>query len=225
MKKFKFKINIDWKSKLVDLIIVIVGITIAFQLNTWNESQKIEAVVNDYIFSFNEENKVNRSNLDSVLAFSISNRKDIDSLKQILLSKDIKNDKIKVFTASMMGLPDFNPSLTTMENITASGEFGLLEDSELRKRVIDTYSSFNATIKLQELLSDYVDTYITPYFFNNVRFSDFSSINSDFSRDPLYENIVFGYEVLLNQLIMGYENNLEKVELLNERLAITNSNK
>ncbi len=33
----------------------------------------------------------------------------------------------------MFALTDFHPSLTTMENITASGEFELISDIEFRK--------------------------------------------------------------------------------------------
>jgi len=40
MKKTKKKLKIDWNSKLIDLLIVIIGITIAFQLNNLNESNK-----------------------------------------------------------------------------------------------------------------------------------------------------------------------------------------
>lgn len=49
MKKTKRKLKIDWKSKLIDLLIVIVGITIAFQLNTLNESKKSKTQEKDYL--------------------------------------------------------------------------------------------------------------------------------------------------------------------------------
>lgn len=39
MKQNKWKLNIDWRSKFIDLLIVIIGITIAFQLNNLNESK------------------------------------------------------------------------------------------------------------------------------------------------------------------------------------------
>ena len=39
MKQNKWKLNIDWRSKFIDLLIVIIGITIAFQLNNQNESK------------------------------------------------------------------------------------------------------------------------------------------------------------------------------------------
>lgn len=219
MKKIKLNFNIDWKSKFIDLLIVIIGITIAFKLNTWNESITTNLEARDYIESFYEENITNETNLSSALKFSESNKKDIDTLKQILLSKKYNDKRIKTLTASMMGLANYSPSLTTMENITASGEFKLIKDIELRKQIIDTYNSYNVTLKLEGLLSNYVDKYVTPFFFDNVRFSDFSSIHFDFIKEPLFENIVFGYEILLNQQIIGYKDNLDEVKLLNEKLT------
>lgn len=223
MKKIKLNLNIDWKSKIVDLLIVIIGITIAFKLNTWNESITTNLEAKDYIESFYEENITNETNLSSALEFSESNRKDIDTLKQILLSKKYDDKRIKTLTASMMGLANYNPSITTMENITASGEFKLIKDIELRKQIINTYNSYHVTLKLEALLSDYLNKNVTPFIFENIRFSDFSSIHSDFIKEPLFENIVFGYEVLLSQQIKGYQDSLEEIKLLNEKLTTANN--
>lgn len=223
MKKMKMKmklnLNIDWKSKIIDLLIVIIGITIAFKLNTWNESMTNNLEAKHYIESFDDENTHNENNLISAIEFSESNKKDIDSLKQILLTKKYTDERIKVFAASMMSLANYSPSVTTMEDMTASGEFKLIEDIELRKRLIDTYNSFVVTLKLESLLSDYVNKYVTPFFFENVRFSDFSSIHSDFIKAPFFENIVFGYGVLLEQQIRGYQDNLDKIRLLKQKLT------
>lgn len=219
----KLKLDIDWKSKVIDFLIVIIGITIAFKLNTWNESITTNLEAKDYIESFHEENITNEANLVSALEFSELNKKNIDILKQILLLKTYDDKRVKVLTSSMVGLANYSPSVTTMENITASGEFKLIKDVELRKRIISTYNSFNETLKLEKLLSDYINKYVTPFFFENVRFSDFSSIHSDFIKEPLFENIVFGYEVLLSQQIQGYQDNLKELKLLNEKLSATNN--
>ena len=127
MRKIKLNLNIEWKSKVIDLLIVIIGITIAFQLNNWNESKKSDLEVKDYIESFYGENIDNEANLVSALEFSVSNKKNIDTLKQTLLSKNYTDKRIKILTASMMGLAGYSPSITTMENITASGEFELIK--------------------------------------------------------------------------------------------------
>jgi len=218
MKKIKWKLNIDWKSKLIDLLIVIIGITIAFQLNNLNESNKSDNKEKDYLESFYEENRDNEASLSSALEFSITNKNDIDTLKQILLSKNYEDDRIKNISASMLALSYFDPSLTTMENITASGEFELIGDIEFRKNIIDTYKSFKTTSQLEDLLYDFVDQYLTPFFFENVRISDFTPLKEDYIKEAQFENIVMVYDVLLTQKITGYQKNLENVRQLNQLL-------
>ncbi len=122
----------------------------------------------------------------------------------------------------MLSHSNFNPSITTMENITASGEFKFIKNIELRKLIISTYKSFNRTLRLEELLLDYGNDYVSPFLFENVRFSDLSSINSDYFKEPLFENIVIVYEILLNQQIKGYQITLEKIKLLDDKLTAAN---
>ena len=215
MKKIKRKLKIDWKSKFIDLLIVIVGITIAFQLNNLNESNKSETKEKDYLKSFHEENRDNELSLSLALEFALKTKTDIDSLKQILLSKNYEDDRIKNLSASMMALSDFSPSLITMENITASGDFELISNLEHRENLIDTYNSYQTTAQYEGMLSDYVNQYITPFFIKNIRFSDFSSLNENYIEKPEFENIVFGYDALLTQKLKGYEANLKKLKELN----------
>ncbi|WP_223552278.1 hypothetical protein [Aestuariivivens sp. NBU2969] len=223
MKKIKWKLDIDWKSKLIDLLIVIIGITIAFQLNNFNESNKSNAQERDYLRSFYEENRDNELALSLAYEFALKTKDDIDTLKQILLSKNYKDSRIKNLSANMMALSDFNPSLVTMENITESGEFKLISDLEYREKLIDTYNSYKTTSQLESILSDYVNEYVTPFFFRNIRFSDFTSLNNNFKENPEFENIVIGYDALLTQKLKGYEENLEKLKGLNQLLTTANN--
>lgn len=212
MKKKKFKIN--WRSKFIDLLIVIAGISIAFKLNTWNESNKANREIEDYLLSFQEESTNNKVTLSAALEYSISIKKNLDSIKILLIREDYVHKNIKTYVSSLMGLSNFIPVTTTMDNITASGQFGLIKNTELKKRLIDTYKTYKSTIKIDDILMDYVDKYLTPYFFENVRFRDFSSIKGDFIKNPKFENIVFGYEVLLNQQIQHYENAMGEIDAL-----------
>ena len=95
MKNIKNKSSIGWKSKFIDLLIVIIGITIAFQLNNFNESNKSNAKESDYLKSFKIENKRNMENMSKGLELSKINKKRIDSLKQLLQTKNYEIEKIK----------------------------------------------------------------------------------------------------------------------------------
>ncbi|MBE9469293.1 MAG: hypothetical protein IMY72_13370 [Bacteroidetes bacterium] len=222
MKKTKKKLKIDWKSKLIDLLIVIIGITIAFQLNNLNESNKSKAQEKDYLKNFYEENRDNEAKLISALKFSESNKKNIDTLKQILLSKNYEDDRIKDLPASMMTWSDFHPALITMENITASGDFELISNFEFREKLIDTYNSYQTTSQYEDILSDYAKQYVTPFFFDNVRLSNFTFLKENFVKNPEFENIVIGYDALLTQKLKEYKVNLKKLKELNQLLTTAN---
>jgi hypothetical protein len=222
MKRPKLNFKIDWKAIIIELLIVIIGISIAFKLNNWNESKKTELEVKEYIRSFYDENHANQESLISALKFTKSNKTGIDTLKVILLSKNKSDERIKSLIANMMGIANYTPLTTTMQNISSSGEFDLIKDIELRKDLIETYSAYKRTAKLETIISDYINDYVTPFLFENLLFSDFSYLNGDFIKDPIFENIVIGYDVLLNQLINGYEQNLIKLNELNEKLTTAN---
>jgi len=210
------------KYAIGEIVLVMIGILLALQVNNWNESNKSKTQERDYLKSFYEENRDNESSLSSALEFAFKTKNDIDSLKQILLSKNYEDDRIKNLSASMMALTDFHPSLITMENITASGDFELISDFEYREKLIDTYNSYQTTSQLEGILSDYVNQYVTPFFFENVRFSNFTSLKGKFIKNPEFENIVFGYDALLTQKLKGYEVNLEKLKELNQLLTTAN---
>jgi len=222
IKKLKLNFKIDWQSKIIDLLIVIVGISIAFKLNTWNESIQSNIESKNYLESFYEENSTNMSQLNSALEFSKTHKSNIDTLQQILLSGNYTDGRIENLSASLMILASYNPSTTTMDNIIASGEFELIKNIELRKRIIKTYNPYKKTKQLENLMTDYVNQYVTPYFFEHVRFSNFSSLDNEFVKDPKFENVVIGYGVLLNQQLQGYQSNLEKINGLNKKLLAEN---
>lgn len=211
--------RIDWKDKFVELLIVIIGITIAFQMNNYGESKKTKSKEKDYLKSFYEENRDNEENLSMALSFGEKTKIDLDSLKKILLSKDYENDKLELLSASMMALSNFKPVVITMDNITASGDFELISNFTYREQLIDTYNSYETTSQLEAILADYVNQYVTPFFFENIRFSDFTSLQENFVQTPEFENIVIGYDALLTQEINGYKKNLSKLKQLNQVLS------
>jgi hypothetical protein len=223
MKKIKWKFDIDWKSKIIDLLIVIIGITIAFQLNNLNESNKSKTKEIDYLKNFYNENATNESSLILELEYCLEKKKNIATLKQILSAKKYKDNSIKNLAAGMMAFSSFSPSIITMENITASGQFELIRNIELRENLIDTYNSYETTSQLEGLLSEYAQQYVSPFFFENVRFSDFSSLKEDFAEKAEFENIVIGYDALLTQKIDGYKLNLKKLKKLNLQLTAVNN--
>lgn len=216
MKKRNYKI--DWRSKIVDLLIVIIGITIAFKLNTWNDSIKSNQKVSEYIESFSQESTANVSKLESVISQSQASLKDIALLKQLLQEQKYDNTKIPELISAMMVLPNFDPSTTTMQNISASGEFDFLKNTSLKTSIINTYDAYTISTHLENIVTDYINTYVTPFFMKNIKLSNVSNIDIELLKSAEFENIVIGFYVLNAQLINGYKDNLTTLNSLEQEL-------
>ncbi len=104
MKKIKLNVKIDWQSKLIDILIVIVGISISFKLNNWNESIKSTGELQDNINSFYDENSSNESRPEETLEFSQTNCKSIDTLKQQLIVGNFDVPRIMLLSANMLAV-------------------------------------------------------------------------------------------------------------------------
>ncbi len=213
------KKNIEWKSKWVDLLIVIIGITIAYQLNNWSEKNQENTKENEYLQSFQRENKTNEKRIAKALLYLEESKANIDSLKQLLVTQRFQDARIATFSNYMMATLRFNPTVVTMENIKASGDFELIRDITLRNTLIALYSAYAVLAIVDQKMEDFVDGYATPFFFEKIRFLDFSPIDDEgFISDPHFENIVLGYEKLLDQQILAYRTTLDTLTVLNSML-------
>lgn len=210
--------NINWRDKILDLIIVIIGISVAFQLNNWNDAVNKSETADQYIANFGEENSTNIDELSAALEQSSATYVHIDSLQKILDRNDLSDDRIPGLMASIMMMSEFRAHTSTMENIIASGDFHVIENGELRKQLVATYGSYKVTAKLEMLTSDYVNSYLVPFLFDHLRLRDLTLMELSESSKIKFENIIIGYQVLLNQQISGYETARARQKLLGDML-------
>ncbi len=211
--------TMDWKSKLVDLLIVIIGITLAFRLNSWSESKKQNRLINDYLNSFSVENQSNIDDLNTVLGQSNSQQAKIDTLKQIMLKEAYYDRRLTLMTPSLLNSINYRPSIITMENVKESGDFELIKNYQLRKKIIIAYESLQNLKEQEVVLRDYVKNLIRPYFFEKIRYRDFYPVDdASFVSDHRFENMIIGYGILLKKQTRAYKDVMSKLQNLKEGL-------
>ncbi len=211
----KNKKAIEWKSKWIDFLIVIMGITIAYQLNNWNEANKEIKKGNEYLLNFQRENETNEKRIAKALLYLEDSKATMDSLKNMLDIQGFQDVRVASFSNYMMATLRFKPTTVTMENIKASGDFELIQDITLRRALIELYSAYSVLAIVDQKMADFVDRYTTPFFFEKIRFLDFSPIDGDgFLNDPHFENMVLGHDKLLDQQISSYRTTLNKLNAI-----------
>lgn len=206
---FKRNINAYFFYALIEVLIIIVGIYVGFQFDDWSEDYKKSELENKYLsylildlkrdISFINKNYIARKErkirgLEKAKLYALGKYKPKDDYGFV---HDVAYGA--VFSA---GLPGVYKG--TYDELIKTGNFSLIKDNDLRKKISDHYSYVNQVINLQ---SQSFSGYLT--LINSLRPFDHA--------DPTQLS-----EVDKNEFLLGIKNK-EFIRIVN--LEITFSNK
>jgi hypothetical protein len=135
-----------------EIILVVMGILIALQINNWNEDRKILAVERAYLLSLKEEFTANLAKLENTIDRNTSNAdKALELTKytgpgELVLSDD---EVGKLLFGVISGEVQYRPSSGVLDEIISSGKLGVFRNDSLRM-LLSSWSGLILTIRFQE---------------------------------------------------------------------------
>jgi hypothetical protein len=199
-------------SYLMELIIVVVGVSVAFQLNVWNDTRKSNETENHILQSFITENRLNQAEIDSTVSSMEYTLKTNPQLIEMLKNDKSDIDSIRLIMASLYSIswPDI---ASTHLNNYLEFESAL---SPLKEEMLVLKTHY---ISVEELLNVYIEQKQRKYFDYLSDVLDMSDglrlVNEEKLRDIKFRNnllIIFFYE---KSLMDTYE----KIQLSQEKIA------
>ena len=153
-----------------EILLVVIGILIALQVNNWNEQRKANIKSISYHERILGDLDIFISETDQQIERSISIRKLILETIDLLESKELPEDKIQTFESTLhfyYQIPYRNPSLTTLTEMRSNGELNLIRNLELRKKLIQMEQQILSTdeilVQIGNFMQEpvfYVDQYV-----------------------------------------------------------------
>jgi len=174
------------KYAIGEIILVVIGILIALQINNWNERSKSIKLEKTYYCKIAEDLQVDIKHIDSSIV-SIDKRfiSTERFLKNLLKTPSDKETLFKDFI-SPFRYYKFIPTKAAIVDITSSGKLETLRDQNLKKRILSHYTEQENATKIIDLnFNKLID-----YLFNIERYGDLG-----FQEVPEYQNI-FDTELL-----------------------------
>lgn len=180
----------QFRYALGEILIVIVGITIAFSLNKCSENKKDEATRLQYLQNIKNDLEIDKKNLESNLE-TISLK--IDNLNKALPLINTDNpEKVNamrsiypVFTATA-----FYPKDITYQTMINSGDFKLIDDFDLKAAIETHYSDYNIMLKDYERLEIIHREYLGKYMIDHSDFDAMRRGELGYSNEKLLKNIL-----------------------------------
>jgi hypothetical protein len=137
-----------FKYALGEIILVVIGILIALQINNWNENRKNKITEADYYCRILDDLELNEKLIDETSEL-INNK--IKLCKELILDlNNIPNDRSIILNKFVVALRQdvFVPSNIAFEDITSSGQLKLLTDLKLKNRLIQHSTFLNNILNL-----------------------------------------------------------------------------
>ncbi|MDB9961163.1 DUF6090 family protein [Oceanihabitans sp.] len=137
-----------FKYAIGEIVLVVIGILIALQINNWNENRKNKIAEADYYCRILDDFELNEKLIDETSEL-ISNK--IKLCKELITDLNkIPNDRSIILNKFVVALRQdvFVPSNIAFEDITSSGQLKLLTDLKLKNRLIQHSTFFNNILNL-----------------------------------------------------------------------------
>jgi hypothetical protein len=207
------------KYAIGEIVLVVIGILIALQINNWNEQRKESA----------EEQKI----LKSILSGFVFNKAEIlqniteteltvqgtaNMLRCFRVEADLDEFKADSLLRHMYAYSTFHPSDGALNDLINSGRLNIIKNDVLRDRLSNWNSLVLDVTEDEVYMLDFINTYVVPVrikAIRSVKGSEFKSAARPVFEDPDFENITFRLNRLAN-----YQGRLYK-ELENEIDTIT----
>ena len=224
-----------FKYAVGEIVLVVIGILIALQINNWNQDRINKIERNKIIASLNLEFNQNKKQFIATRDNHANSKKASMELMRYVGEKNHKNFNQKVIDSlidKIFPMSDYLPSNNAIDDIIQSGKLSTLESSELSSKLSD-WKSLVAILssrddKLEEWTFSQVIPYLNKYISwrdvgvqNNYNWSTKGAIPASYNyifTDLEFENILENHIFFVNESLRRQN---ETLDLIDEIIELT----
>jgi len=140
------------KYAIGEIVLVVIGILIALQINTWNEERKTNMVRLGLLENLKEEFLYNKTELDRVMKLNQSNALSALEITKIVHPQEIIIDEEqcgRLIRKSLIAEVQYRPSSGALAEILSAGQLSIFESDQL-KIALASWDGAMTKIRFQE---------------------------------------------------------------------------
>ena len=157
-----------------EILLVVIGILIALQINNWNEERKNAAIEKEIISNLLEEFIQNKLVLKEVT--DVLNKSEQSCYQLMSLMNKDRNFLSKYNIDSLLywsiEFISYNPSNNIFAEVLQSGRLGLIKNKELINSLFDWQRMLDNNNKTFYIYQKFIEEQIVPYLSNHISFKN-----------------------------------------------------
>jgi hypothetical protein len=216
-----------------EILLVVIGILIALQINNWNENKKERILENNLInkISINIDDDINE--YQKILLAEDNRRAKIDSFLIIVRNPlEFKTSDLDKLYKSLWFFERFTPNKSALTNLISSGKINIIQNENLLENILDYYKTIDEQkASVDEALASYSRNQIGPYLMR-FDFMDSEVVKKyrkrksliEYNQDPAIENLVMARIQLMDTQKNYYERQINNAVKLLEQIEMDLNN-
>ena len=192
-----------------EIILVVIGILIALQINNWKEENSNRALEKQMMSNLNSEFRNNLSKIQE----SIIQYKQTEDAIRFLMSKmqassdELKQHNIDSLLANAVDVFDYRPTQNTLTEILSSGNLKLISNDSIKYNLLQWSAELNEINEAWLTLDDFNQHMVIPYLSENVSMRNIDKYS--LMKWEKLSTFKVNYEKTFNDI--KFENNLDNL--------------
>jgi hypothetical protein len=196
--------KVYWPSVLVDFVVVVLGVTLAFLLNSWYENLQDKKLETRYLEGFYQDIQTDLLALDSIIVFDNQTVSQINQAIQGYKKSQPEPDSVLLVLSMISQYNPFNPAQITYESVLNTGHLSVISSLDLRQSLIHYYRSLIEKSMIEQVYMDYISNYVTPLVIEYVDILNQEIPDKSYFSSVHFRNILQGCHQLLQQNVEFY---------------------
>lgn len=209
----KFFRSIHWGDKVIDILVVVLGITIAFGLNNWRENRQNAKLEQQYLKNMKEDLVKDTVRLVEIKEEMTGVFTRINRMLELSPNKDNADSIPKYLGALNYDFFIFFPEDYTYQTLQQSGDIAIIQNDSIRQVISHLYDNYELIELLREVAYDYQFNLILPLVANYDSRRN-KIIDPFIYTTPAFDNAVGYYRSALRNYRGLINDSLEKHRIL-----------
>jgi hypothetical protein len=206
-----------------EILLVVIGILIALQINTWNENRINKNKEAFIIEDLHREFQANKAKLDITINYQ---RAILEATREVMSligepEEVIQQRNIDSLLYLTIDYTDYSPSQSVISDLISSGKLNLISSDSLRMLIFDWSSAIDEMVEAYETMDEMNQNLSLPYLIKNGSVKNLDQygllkVNGP-SKFPPQNHLLFQeleFENHMDNQAWGYTNYLIKLERL-----------
>ncbi len=195
----------NWGKLGLELLVVFLGVTSGFLLNNWRERQQEFKMEQKYISGFIKDVSDNIDQLEELTTLDSIWLKQARINVRAISENSLSLDSAEAMVKKIVLINKMEPHEGTYEDITNSGNLSIIENFELKSKIVDYQIALNGVRFVDDYFYKYFNDFVMPFVISN-----FNVLSGHFEDKNAFKNLEFsnafvGYYAMVQQRQSAYK--------------------